>query len=154
SLVPVVVQRPRAAAQTRGPVPLMTAARTASPCRERVPLGAARLEKRLGRVGPQTIAAARPRRPPLTLPTANADPSLVAIEIGDVERRPPRREIVLQQGQHGHRITRRREPVRRSGSAPLERPSPAPSRIAVSTRETARLHLVAPRPTRRATWRR
>src|SRR5262249_16326479 len=87
----------------------MAAAGTASSCRERVPLGAAGLEEGLGCLGPQTGPAAGWRRLPLTLRTADAGPLLASIEIGDVERRPARREVVPQQQQRGYSLCRHHE---------------------------------------------
>src|SRR5262249_14210999 len=97
--VPVFVQRPLTAAQTRSPMPLMAATGTASPRRERIPLGATRLEERLRRVGPLTTPAAGRRRPPLAQRTPDAERHFASSEIGGFERRPAWREVVLQQRQ-------------------------------------------------------
>jgi hypothetical protein len=71
-LVPVVVQRPLVAAQTRCVDPLMTAPGATSPRGERIPHGAAGIEIRLRCVEPETGPSARGARAPAASGTPDA----------------------------------------------------------------------------------
>ena len=86
TLVPFVVQRPLGAAETRRPLPLVTAPGTAATRSERVPRRAARLEERLRRFDPEAGPPAGRRRPPAAQRTPDTAHGMIAIDIGVVEQ--------------------------------------------------------------------
>jgi hypothetical protein len=65
-LVPILVQGPAMATETRSPMPLVIASRTAAASRERIPHGAASLEGWFGGIHRLTRPAARRVRLPAT----------------------------------------------------------------------------------------
>ena len=84
--VPILVQRPAVAAETRRPAPLVIAPRASSACRERIPDRAAPGEEWLGRRRRITAPPTRRVRSPTAERTSHAAEDSVFAESGNGDR--------------------------------------------------------------------
>lgn len=138
--VPILVQRPLAAPQTRGPLPPVSATRTLTARREGVPRRAARFEVRLRRaVAEETGPSARGRRAPRAARASNRAEGVVLDTAGRVERELSWKLTIFHEHVKRHAmIYSRRRRLAPVGSAPSYTRGGVLRRMRCSSRDLAR----------------